>query len=209
MDVRLFSILLVTATPAIVIAAAPLAINLTVSRADMERALELARWPHTAAERVRFHDQYLVIVDSSASTSGGVSVQQVEVITEFRRLELIAEGHARLNDLFGRSGVREAEDALRPWRGLVAIDAYLRLPDPRMPIPPTDILVDGVGTARAYASHPPVIYAKTGLSPAALQGNTAEAVFSARSVGQRVRRVRVFVNNQELARAAVDFSKLE
>jgi len=91
------------------------AIDLPLGRRDMERALALARWPHSDAERERFHRQYLVGVNGP--TVENWAVEQVEVITEFRRLALIAEEHARVNDMFGRAGVQEAEQALRPWLG--------------------------------------------------------------------------------------------
>src|SRR6266852_6011395 len=39
------------------------AIDLPLGRRDMERALALARWPHSDAESERFHRQYLVGVN--------------------------------------------------------------------------------------------------------------------------------------------------
>src|SRR5919204_2988867 len=185
---------------------APLsAINLTVTHADIERALALSRWPHTDTERVRFHDPYLTILEPRMMfnpnlTAGSVTVEQLEIITEFRRLELIAESHVRLNDSFGRGGIEDAVEALRPWRGRVAIDAHLGLPNHKGTIPESEIALSGVGIQRAYIAHPPVIYAKTGLSPQILQGNIVEAVFDGIAVGQVPRIVTVIVSGRQVAR---------
>jgi hypothetical protein len=187
-------------------------INLSVGRPDMERALALARWPHTGQERVRFHDRYLIlIVDPAMRQTAIPKLLQLEVITEFRRLELMAEEHDRLGDSFGRAGLDEAVAALRPWRGRVGIDAHLQLPacgdGCHPPIPSTEISIDGVTRAAALALRP-VLYARTGLSPAML-GDIAEAIFDATSIGQTTREVRVTVDGHELARTRIDFSALE
>ena len=60
-----------------------------LSSADMEHALALARWPHSETERARFHDRYLV--NLNGPTVEFFSITQVEIVTEFRRLELIAD----------------------------------------------------------------------------------------------------------------------
>src|SRR6185295_16709423 len=182
-------------------------INLSLSRADMERAASLARWPHTDTERTQFHDRYLFLaIDPAAPLAGGTHVLQIEVVTEFRRLELLAEAHARLGDSFGRGGSDELVEALRPWRGRLAIDVHLQLPwcgeDCTPAIPPTDVAIDGVGTAHASPAARVPLYAHTGLSPAVL-GSMAEATFDAAGVGQRTREVRVLVEGRELARTTI------
>lgn len=67
------------------------------------------------------------VVAVNGPTIFSVTVTQLEVIAEFRRLELIAEEHARVNDSFGRAGVQDAELALRPWHSRLSIIARLRL----------------------------------------------------------------------------------
>jgi len=194
------------------------ALNLSLSRSDMKRALALARWPHTDTERVRFHDQYLTVVDTHLSPlSMTPAVIQVEVVTEFRRLELIAEEHERAGDWFGRAGLDEVEAALKPWRGLVAIDVHFQLPGGCGPladvacspvIPPTDVSIGGIGTVRAGQALRSFWYARSGSSPLPL-GNAAEAKFDAAVIGQTTREVRVVVDGRELARVAIDFGALE
>ena len=99
------------------------AIVTPLTRADMERATGLARWPRSDADRARFHRPYVVSLTGVGTDF--FAIKTVEVITEFRRLELIAEEHARLNDNFARAGLRDAEEAIDPWKGLVWIVARL------------------------------------------------------------------------------------
>src|SRR5262247_3733190 len=87
--------------------------------ADLERALVLARWPTSDAERARFHERYIFPINGP--TIEYFALQKVELITEFRHLELIAEQHARINDMFGRGGMKDVEDALQPWRGRLTV----------------------------------------------------------------------------------------
>ncbi len=190
-----------------------LLVNLSPSRGDLERAAALARWPHTDAERVAFHDAYLFLtVDPQAPLTLDTKVLQLEVVTEFRRMELIAEEHQRLGDNFGRAGSDELVRALAPWRGKLAIDVHLQLPscgdDCTPVVPSTDVLIEGVGHATAAAALRGPLYARSGLSPAVL-GSMAEAVFDADAIGDGTRDVRVFVGGRELARVAINFSSLE
>src|SRR5215472_17948523 len=89
-----------------------------LTRANLERAVALARFPHTDAERTNFHDRYLTVV---ARASGPATttplVVQLEVITEFRRVELLVEQHDSVKDLFGRGGTDDVVEAMRPWLG--------------------------------------------------------------------------------------------
>ena len=194
-------------------------LNLSLTGADTERALALARWPHTDPERVRFHDPYLTVVGANLSPlSSTPAVIQIDVTTEFRRLELIAEERARAGDWFGRAGVNDVDAAMKPWRGIVAIDAHLQLPGgcPATVdagscaplLPPTDIAIDGVGSVRATQARRPFWYARSGTSPLTL-GNVAEGKFAAAAVGKSRRTVHVAVDGRELAHAVIDFAALE
>ncbi len=188
------------------------ALNVSLSRADMTRALELARWPHTDAERIRFHDRYLTLIDTRVSpltvTSAPV-VAQVEIVTPFRRAELLAEEHARAGDSFGLGGTDEAFKALKPWLGTVGVDAYVQIPgcDPDCWLPPIAVTVAGVGTAPASTAARGVFYTHSGATLA--PGTVVEATFDAAAIGQTTREVRVVVAGRELARVAIDFASLE
>jgi hypothetical protein len=194
-------------------------LNLSLTGADTERALALSRWPHTDTERVRFHDLYLTAVGANPSPlSATPAVIQIDVTTEFRRLELIAEEHARVGESFGRGGLDDVGAAMKPWRGIVAIEAHLQLlggcaatgdaGSCAPVVPPTDIAIDGVGSVRAQQALRPFWYARSGTSPLQL-GNVAEAKFAATAIGTSRRTVHVVINGREVAHAAVDFGALE
>ena len=120
------------------------AIVTPLTRADMERATGLARWPRSDADRARFHRPYVVSLTGVGTDF--FAIKTVEVITEFRRLELIAEAHARLNDNFARAGVREAEEAIGPWKGFVWVVARLDLTNHNRYVrdtPDVDIVIGG------------------------------------------------------------------
>ena len=90
------------------------AINLHPSASDLDRVVALARWPHTDDDRAKFHSSYTFPI-KGAAVDGWVA-ERVEVITELRRAELMAEDHARINDSWGRAGMQEVINALQPWR---------------------------------------------------------------------------------------------
>src|SRR5207253_9738725 len=102
------------------------ALLVSLDRADIRRALDLAQWPRTDQDRARFHARYLVRVGSAAV--GQTSVDTIETITEFRRMVIIAEELARPNDMFARGGrIQEAEEALRAYRGRLSVVAHLKI----------------------------------------------------------------------------------
>ena len=183
------------------------AIHSPLSRPDMELALALTRWPHSEADRARFHDRYIVPVDGPMVD--GFSVTQVEVTTEFRRLELIGEHHARINDLFGRGGLRDAEEALRPWRDRLSISAHLAFDLAKYKyitgIPSIDVVFGGpVAVA-------PLDVRRTGIygNDSGLIRGIVEVVFDAVSIGQTSRPVIVLWHGTELARVSIDFAQLD
>jgi hypothetical protein len=183
------------------------AIDLSLSGLDMERALAIARGP--SSRRTGFHDRYIVKLNGAVFDY--VTVEQVEVITEFRRLELIAEDHVRLNDTFGRAGVREAEEALRPWRGRLSIVVRLRFRTTNRlvtGVPSIDILLGGSSRVAAIEMHSKGIFSE-GDSGAALIGGTVEGVFNATSVAQSNLPIVVRWNNEQLAHLTIDFAGLE
>jgi hypothetical protein len=183
------------------------ALNLRLTPVDMQRALTLARWPASDAERARFHERYRFAVNGP--TVEYFAIEKMEVITEFRRLELIAEEHARINDTFGRGGMKDVEDALRPWRGRVSIIVSLVF-DPTKYItgvPPVDMALEG-STLIA-----PLDTARKGLYSAGehpvLIGGSVESVFDAASIGQEERPVFIHRDGKVIARLPIDFARLE
>ena len=178
---------------------------------DIQRATDLARWPHTDAERAQFHKRYTIVVNGP--TVEYFALEAIEVTTPFRRMELIAEEHARINDLFARGGDRrDAEEALRPWRDQVSIVARLRFDLTKLipGVPDVDVSLEGpnilfpITTNSSRIDIPIDNGART-----QIVGGLVEAVFDVRAVVQTTGPVVVRWNGKEIARAAVDFAKMD
>jgi hypothetical protein len=184
------------------------AIEVQLTQAAMQRATELARWPHTDAERAQFHKRYTIAVNGPLVEY--FAVEKIEVTTPFRRLELIAEDHARINDLFARGGLRDAEEALRPWRDQVAIAAYLRFDFTKVipGVPDAEVTLEGPGFGLPITSKSSEIYTFNG-DQRFLVGGLVEAVFDVRAVSQTTQPVIVSWHGKELARAVVNFGAIE
>ena len=134
----------------------------------------------------------------------------LEVITEFRRIELMVEEHDQVQDLFGRGGTDDVVDAMRPWRGKVAIGVYLALPGGSDAwVPPVDVVIDGVGVQRAALAARTAFHTSSRFRGASIADHIVDAVFDAAAIGQTTRDVAVVVDGRPLARASIDFSTLD
>jgi hypothetical protein len=184
------------------------AINVRLGPEDIQRATDLARFPHTDADRARFHKRYIVAVNGRVVEY--FAVENIEVITPFRRMELIAEEHARVNDLFARGGLRDAEEALRPWRDKVSIVVRVRFDQTKVipDVPATDVTIEGPTLVLPVTTSSSGIYTRTG-DQSWLVGGLIEAVFDVREVSQATLPVVMGWNGKEIARVAVDFAALE
>ena len=176
---------------------------------DIQRATELARWPHTDAERAQFHKRYTIVVNGP--TVEYFALEAIEVTTPFRRLELIAEEHARINDLFARGGDRrDAEQALRPWRDQISIVARLRFDLTKVipGVPAVDVSLEGPSAVFPITVNSTGSYSGTG-NQTLLVGADVEAIFNVREVGQTMRPVVVRFNGKEVTRVTVTFAAME
>ena len=184
------------------------AIDVQLTLEDIQRATELARFPHTDADRAQFHKRYTIVVNSPVVEY--FAVEKIEVITPFRRMELIAEEHARINDLFARGGLQDAEEALRPWRDQVSIVAHLRfdLTKPIPAVPAVDVTIEGPNLELPITINGSGVYTRNG-DLTFLVAGVVEAVFDVRSVGQTMRPVVVRWKGKEVARVAVNFAAME
>jgi hypothetical protein len=186
------------------------AIVVQLTAKDIQRATELARWPHTDAERAQFHKRYTIAVNGPVVEY--FAIEKMEIITPFRRMELIAEEHARINDLFARGGVRDAEEALRPWRDQVSIVAHLRFDLTKLipGVPELDVALEGSNPVQ------PISYKSSRVDVAIdngdrtqLVGGLVDAIFDVRAVGPALQPVVVRWNGKEVARVPVDFAALD
>lgn len=188
--------------------AGPNAIDVRLTQEDIQRATDLARFPHTDAERAQFHKNYTVVVNSPLV--GYFVVETIEVITPFRRMELIAEEHARVNDLFARGGLHDAEEALKPFRDRVSVVIRLRFDLTKIipGVPEADVTLEGPNPAFPIGISDSGIYTRTG-DQTWLVGGLVEAAFDVRDVGQATQPVVVRWNGKEVARAAINFGTIE
>jgi hypothetical protein len=184
------------------------AINVQLKSEDIQRATELARWPHTDAERTQFHKRYTIEVNGPLVQY--FAVEKIEIITPFRRMELIAEEHARINDLFARGGLHDAEEALQPFRDRLSIVAQLRfdLTKPIPGVPEADVMLEGPNPVSPITINSSGIYSSNG-DQTWLVGGVLEAVFDVRDAGQTTRPVVMRWKGKEIARAAVGFAAIE
>jgi hypothetical protein len=188
----------------------PFALVLSMSGSEIERAQQVARGRDS--ERQQFHRRYVFDLK-------GDTVTQIEVITEFRRLVLVSEEHIFRGDwLFTRS-VRSGEEALAPTRGLTTIRATVRLnPLNTFITPPAYLLTMSTG---APGSAPSVLEttvtpqmsapfkARDGKMLSSLVGATVESNVPSTELGQLTRVLTVILDGKEVARATVEFGKLD
>jgi hypothetical protein len=183
--------------------AGPLVIDLEVTAQDIEEVLAIARGPE--AGRAGFHAPYVF--------KGLPPVETIEVITERRRLALIAAERIAIGDpLFTRGTIR-AEEALRPWRRRVAIAVKFAFPvnNSYTLAPPIDITLSG-GPATRLDLHSETLFALPATNPSQpvpVVGARGEAVFDATAIGQATRTVMVKLGDREVVRQPIDFSVIE
>jgi hypothetical protein len=185
------------------------AINSQMAAPDIERATGLARFPHTDAERAQFHAAYTIAV--RAPDVDYFTVKSIEIITPFRRLELIAEAHARTNDLFARGGISDAEDALRPWRDRVSIVAHVEFDQAKVipDVPALDMSLQGSRRLLPMSVSSDRIYSNLDRGGGSLIGASIEAAFDARSIDQGPEAIAIFFDGRDCAHTVVDFSSIE
>jgi hypothetical protein len=180
------------------------ALHVTVSATDVEHALQIAGDSDT--ERARFNSRYIFPVSDP-------SVEQFEVFTEFRRVVLA--GQARRDDWMFLHSPRQAQDAVRQWRGKVTVSARLRFNplNPFVSVPDYELLVEslpGEPTLAAIDRTRTPVYSALGNTPASvIVGAVIDATFEAASIGQTSRAARLLLDGKEQVRVTVDFARLE
>jgi hypothetical protein len=194
-----------------------LAIALVASMggAEIERAQQVAR--SRDAERAEFHHRYVFALRSDIVT-------ELEVITEFRRLVLITEEHLRLGDQMFSRGLREAETAMAPTRGMLTFRSTLRFhPLNTYADVPAFKLAMGPASDAARVATAPLAALDTqvtgeysapykdrgGKRVRTLMGATLQTDLPTSIVGQSLRPLGVVLSDMEVARTTVDFGRLE
>ncbi len=180
------------------------AVDLDVTPQDVERALSIAR--SRDSERARFHAAYIRHLDTA-------SIEKVEVVTEYRRVVLMAEERARKGDrMFGYS-VSLATQAVGPWKRRVSVVARLRFHPQNnyVTVPGVDISLDGNASALIGVLREPVLSLPSSDPGDRLPvlGAVVEGVFDAEAVGPGVREFAIRVDHREIARVRFDLDEID
>lgn len=176
---------------------------------DFAKALNLAGSGESI--RAQFHTPYIVPFKDA-------TVEQLEIITELRRLVLAAEEQLQAgNWMLGRGGFdqkgRTLRDLLKPLSGQVSIRARLRFHphNSYVVLPPFDILVGEPTLVAEQTMRTAHVTPASGDGKTRdfIYGATIETSFEARSINDRALPVRLVSEGKELARAVVDFSRID
>jgi len=181
-----------------------------MSGTDIERALALARGRE--ADREQFHHRYITELS-------GPFVTRIEVVTEFRRLVIIAEDHVLHGDFMFTRGVRAAEDALKPMRGIITIKAQVRFnPLNTFIVSPPYTLALGrpnndqlqpIATDLTPDFSVPFKDRNSKKTLTSLIGCSLESSLDAAVVGRAARVVGVTLDGKDVAQTTVDFEHLD
>ncbi len=176
---------------------------------DMANALNLA----TSSESIRAHFHAPYVVPFKDAT-----VEQFDVITEFRRLVLAAEEQLQAgNWMLGRGGFdqkgRTLRDLLKPFAGQVSIRVRLRFHphNSYVTLPAFDILLGEPTLVAEQTTRTPHVLPASGDGKPRdfIYGATIETSFDARAINDRTLPVRIVSEGKELARTTIDFSRVD
>jgi len=176
---------------------------------DIASALNVANTSETT--RKLFHAPYIVAIKDA-------TVEQLEVITEYRRYALAAEEQSELgNWMMARGGFdqkgRTLKELLQPFAGQVSIRARLRFHphNSYVTLPPFDIMLGEPTLVARQAMRTPHVTPASGdgKSRDFIHGATIETTFDAVEIGDRVMAVRIVSEGKEVVRAMVDFSRVQ
>lgn len=184
--------------------AAPIeALKIEISHADIERALTIAR--ATEAERLRFHAGYIQQVNTPF-------VERAEVVSELRRVVLMAEDQIARGDRFFAYSSTRANDALQVFRRRVSVIARVRFHplNNYVSVPPVTMALVGNSAALIGVRRDPIYGTpdKPGVA-ASIMGAIVEGSFEAEAMAQARREFLVMLDGRELGRFTFDFAAVE
>ena len=179
------------------------AIQRDLGTQELQRAIKIGSG--SDADRARFHSAYSV-----ALRSADPAIEQLEVLTEFRRVVIEAEERLRKGDhMFGAG---QAAAAIRAWHDKVTLVLRLKFHPQNVlvTVPSYELAIGDRGPAALDLRRTPVY--TTGSAPkpgTSMYGATLEADFDVAAVGQTSRTVRVLLEGKELARATINFAQID
>jgi hypothetical protein len=175
-----------------------------LDRPQIESALRLAR--SSDAERARFHEAYRVPVPQR-------EVESLEVITEYRRMVMIAEERMSTGAWSYTVTIRSAEEALQPWVGKLAIRARVKFHPMKVypRVPGIAIFVGdppGRQAPQQISSSPLFALGTSSTQANPMVGAQVDAVFDAAAVGRGRLTVMILGPETLEVRVPVDFGSL-
>jgi hypothetical protein len=181
------------------------AIDLDVTTFEIESALEVARGAPPA--RAAFHKPYIFAGDSPI-------VEKIEVVTERRRIVLVAEDHIAQGDHMFARGVRPTAEALRPHRRRVSVVATVRFANRNLIMAPgVDVVLrsSSADVPRLDLQTRPIYLLGSGAGnePATVIGAVADAIYDAAPLAEASRLAIVRIEGKEVGGVTIDFSRLD
>ena len=143
-------------------------------------------------------------LDVIAPTVDPFALARIEIVTEFRRMEKIAEERLPVDATYGAGGTDELIEAIRPWRHRLSVVAHLQLGHGTLGANPpvTTITIDDqkpiTVTTRTFGG---------GKGPPT--SADVEAIFDSTLITSSRHTIRVIGNGVEVARQEIDFSRFE
>lgn len=181
-----------------------LALKIDISMADIDRALTIAR--STDAERKRFHADYIQHVDAPF-------IERAEIVSELRRVVLLAEEHTARGDRAFAYSLTRANDALHVWRRRVSIVVHVRFHPQNnyVDAPPVTLALVGNDRALIGVTRDAVLALPPGRKGdfVPVLGAIVNGSFEAEAIGQGQHEFVVTLDGKELGRVAFDFADVE
>ena len=180
----------------------------TMTGEQIERAQQVAR--SRDSERAEFHRKYVFVPP-------GDIVTQIELVTEFRRLVMITEQHLFAGDQMFSRGVRQAEEALAPTRGVLTLRAHLQFHplNAYVTVPEFQLALGRDGGSEALVALDTKVTGEFARGPrnrgrtTTITGATLQADVPASRAPQATGSVGVVLEAMEIARVSVDFARID
>ena len=181
------------------------AIIITPTARDVERALKLAQ--EREQRRADFHKPYVIKPDHPL-------VEQVDVVTEYRRYVLTTEEQLRMGNWLFAQSVKDVQEKLKPFREQLTLTTRLRFHPHNvlMGVPSYEIAIGNPDLAPLDLTRTPIyalLSGRRGDTNAPLVGATLEAVFNASTIGQAARPMTLSLDRKTEASILIDFGRLE
>jgi hypothetical protein len=180
------------------------ALDLDVTLQDIDRALAIARSMDN--ERARFHAPYIQAIDTPF-------VESVEVISEYRRVVLLAEERIRKGERMFAYSTTLAQQALGPWKVRVSVVARMRFHPQNnyVGVPDVDIVLPQRERARIGVLKDPILALPSSRPGDRLpvMGAVVEGVFDAEALRDGTYEFVISLDKKEVGRVTFDLAKLD